>query len=93
MTDKEKAKYYLEVAEQSRHRAQEAEKRIEKAIEAGADAPEHKYHKLYLDLIEVTARNWKYHEEYLAAYAKETQEKFPDPAEELKKKKSGSSEK
>ncbi|QGH72357.1 MAG: hypothetical protein [Podoviridae sp. ctg2L5] len=67
----EKAMYFLEVAESCRHKAQEAEKRIEKAIEQGADDPKHKYHEVYLKLMDIVERNWEYHEQYMKSYVEE----------------------
>jgi hypothetical protein len=87
---KEKAMYYLEVAENMRHKAETVDKRIEKALEMGADDPKHEHHKLFLKLMEISERSWKYHTEYLASYSKETSQPLPDPEEEVKKNQSES---
>jgi hypothetical protein len=89
----QKTMYLLEVAESCRHKAQKAEKRIEKAIEMGADDPKHEHHKVYLDLMELTERNWKHHEDYLKSYAKETEVKMPNAQLELKKNRKKNSKK
>ena len=70
---REKQMYYLEVAENCRHQAQELEKRIEKALELGADDPSHEHHKFYLELMGKYDSYWKHHTEFLAAYTQEAE--------------------
>lgn len=81
----EKARYYLEVAENCRHKAQTAEKRVEKAMEVGADDPKHKHHKLFKKLMDEAETYWKYHEEYLRQYTDEIGETEPEIVKEAKK--------
>ena len=65
-----KQKYFIEVAELARHKAEELEIRLKKGEEMGADNPKEVHHEFYLTLKAEWQRQWDYHEEYTKMAAK-----------------------